>query len=104
MTDIRTIDDRVRENARQLFSRQVDGAIKAVESLISNTSAVKGVSHRDKDITDKKLLEVVKDHIIATQSMQQEENAVAEFMAEFERLKMTDHPPQSKIGSVLSEE
>ena len=75
--NIKKLDDLIREHARAAFKAKVVEAISAVDALIKNPTAVKSVKYEGKDIIDRKLLEVLQQHILDTQSFREEEEAVA---------------------------
>lgn len=83
--DIKTLDDRIREKARERFKKETLARIAEVRALIKNVSAVKGVQYEGKDVTGDKLLEVMSEHIATTQSFRMEEEALIEFIEQVER-------------------
>lgn len=79
---IKDLDDHIREIARADFKAEVVRALAVVAGLIKNTTAVNGLKHDGKDIVDKKLLEVLQEHLLETQSFRREEEAIASVVKE----------------------
>ena len=82
--NIKTVDDRIRQAARDAFNKKATEVLKGVTDLIQNQAPVKDLQYQGKDITNMKLIEVLKANLLDTQSVAIEEQAITAFMAEIQ--------------------
>jgi hypothetical protein len=83
-----TLDERIRKIAREKFKARVKEAFSEIHKLNGKSDiVVEGVSmNGTRDVVDKVLLEKLERHIVQKESIRHEEQAVGDFVAEFDEM------------------